>query len=367
MTKPRHFFFRSKSRRFSMAIPNKKRKRKEVRRKDEEIQTDNLLKPQVIDKDAPISNVVDDSKPLSKFDLHLQHKLSDEDTGDRGMQINLNKDNLSSTIANDDGSKDKLITSKAFVNLFNHPSLTEELMLHWGEVNQEYGGLYSEHGESISTQQVWFFDQCSTYRDILFANKTPFYLEGSEDVDIMGAYIVHALNHVFRTRDCIDKNDAKIAELGADVDSERFQDQGFTRPKVLILLPFASIMYDVVMSLIKLTPSAEVDEESLKLFSDKYGGEEQKDSKEKGQEPDNEDPKPEDFKLLFKGNSDEKFITGIQFTGTTIKLSDDLFSSDFIIASPCRLVDVQLPHFVEGHEQKVFDNECYEKPKSFEF
>lgn len=28
------------------------------------------------------------------------------------MQINLNKDNLSSTIANDDGSKDKLITSK---------------------------------------------------------------------------------------------------------------------------------------------------------------------------------------------------------------------------------------------------------------
>lgn len=36
--------------------------------------------------------------------------------------------------------------------------------------------------------------------------------------------------------------------------------------QVLILLPFASIMYDVVMSLIKLTPSAEVRQCSIILF-----------------------------------------------------------------------------------------------------
>ena len=37
---------------------------------------------------------------------------------------------------------------------------------------------------------------------------------------------------MFRTRDCVKKNGAKLTRLGESADSERFRDQGFTRPKV---------------------------------------------------------------------------------------------------------------------------------------
>lgn len=40
------------------------------------------------------------------------------------------------------------------------------------------------------------------------------------------------LNHVFRTRDIVKKNDAKLAKLGESANGDRFRVQGFTRPKV---------------------------------------------------------------------------------------------------------------------------------------
>lgn len=97
------------------------------------------------------------------------------------------------------------------------------------------------------------------------------------------------LNHVFKTRDIVTKNDKKsakhkeLSEHKEILDSENCRDQGFTRPKVncskilfdiigfivykvlvnnncndfqvLILLPMASIAYRVVNRLILLTPT----------------------------------------------------------------------------------------------------------------
>ncbi|KAL2925761.1 U3 small nucleolar RNA-associated protein 25, partial [Bienertia sinuspersici] len=75
------------------------------------------------------------------------------------------------------------------------------------------------------------------------------------------------LNHVFRTRDHIMKNDSKLSKHQETAREEvltndSFLDQGFTRPKViqnslvLILLPLASIAFRFVRRLIQLTPSA---------------------------------------------------------------------------------------------------------------
>ena len=56
---------------------------------------------------------------------------------------------------------------------------------------------------------------------------------------------MHALNHIFRTRDLVTKNDSKVAKHQETVKEEILTgdsslDHGFTRPKVLILLPLAS-------------------------------------------------------------------------------------------------------------------------------
>lgn len=111
-----------------------------------------------------------------------------------------------------------------------------------------------------------------SYRDILHCNKKPFYLKGlEEDSSIMDAYIMHSvstcfcllflqllfhvlivnycsfiivilervvqLNHIFRTRDLVTKNDAKVSKNKENSKEEiliggGFLDQGFTRPKV---------------------------------------------------------------------------------------------------------------------------------------
>ncbi|KAL2897818.1 U3 small nucleolar RNA-associated protein 25 [Bienertia sinuspersici] len=101
-----------------------------------------------------------------------------------------------------------------------------------------------------------------SYRDILHHHKKPFYHKGAvEDSNIMDAYTMHSLNHVFRTRDHIMKNDSKLSKHQETAREEvltndSFLDQGFTRPKVLILLPLASIAFRFVRRLIQLTPSA---------------------------------------------------------------------------------------------------------------
>lgn len=49
------------------------------------------------------------------------------------------------------------------------------------------------------------------------------------------------LNHVFKSRDLIMKNDSKVAkhqECAEILSGEKFLDHGFTRPKVVKLAPF---------------------------------------------------------------------------------------------------------------------------------
>lgn len=124
----------------------------------------------------------------------------------------------------------------------------------------------------------------NSYRDILHCNKMPFYLRGAEeDSSIMDGYIMHSvsgfpfsfslkdivvsesqgrkiilvfmlgsflsndlkrvfmqLNHVFKTRDIVTKNDAKVAKHRENAKDElpnddSFLDQGFTRPKVVLI------------------------------------------------------------------------------------------------------------------------------------
>ncbi|KAI1499865.1 hypothetical protein F5X99DRAFT_388487 [Biscogniauxia marginata] len=157
------------------------------------------------------------------------------------------------------------------------------------------------------------------YQDLLFCGRT---VKNAESLRRMAC--LHAINHVFKTRDRVIKNNAKLAKEGEDTEFEP-RDQGFTRPKVLILLPTRQSAYKMVNTICSLCEPDQ--QENRKRFDESYSDKEAKFSADR----------PEDFRDLFEGNDDDMFRIGIKFTRKTIKYFAQFYSSDILMASPLGL------------------------------
>lgn len=288
---------------------------------------------------------IDSSVVSSSFNLHLGHILStDEVAGltEKQWKYKWKVPAVGSSTAIWIGTGECL---QEEVDDSSCYGLKPKLFKHWLDLYKTSGG-----NDFHSSRQRLFFTLCTNYRDIFHCNKKPFYLKGGqeEDSSIMDSYIIHALNHVFKTRDFVTKNEAKLAKHPENVreevvNSEKYLDHGFTRPKVLIVLPYASIALRVVKRLITLTPSShkvnvEYTDRFLKEFDtaendvseDVHDGERLKIRKSS---------KPSDYKALFGGINNDLFMLGIKFTRRSIKLYSDFYSSDIIVASPLGLVN----------------------------
>lgn len=143
--------------------------------------------------------------------------------------------------------------------------------------------------ESTSTKDKTFtplqnalIEPMNEYRDVLFSNRN---LQNAKE--IRNAYTLHALNHVFKTRDRILKNSGKLQRFQQNPNPSatvpEFRDQGFTRPKVLIILPFKNTVVDVVESLIKLSGSTQQD--NKKRFYDEFDDVEEEEPTKDGDRP----------------------------------------------------------------------------------
>ncbi|CAK9436997.1 uncharacterized protein LODBEIA_P14750 [Lodderomyces beijingensis] len=182
-------------------------------------------------------------------------------------------------------------------------------------VHDAYESVY---GNSLTTLESILLEPISNYQDVNYQYRT------YSNIAYRKLYVLHALNHIYKTRDRIIKNTLKLhasKESGKDLE---LRDQGFTRPKVLILLPTRDACNEVVEAIIKLSGTDQ--QENKKKFTSQFYT---KDIARTN--------KPADFQDAFKGNNNDFFCIGLKLTRKSLKLYSSFYSSDIILASPLGL------------------------------
>ncbi|KAK8877431.1 DUF1253-domain-containing protein [Apiospora arundinis] len=172
------------------------------------------------------------------------------------------------------------------------------------------------------------------YSDLLFCNRTP-----KNGGKLRRMACLHAVNHIFKTRDRVIKNNYKLHKEGTASDFEP-KDQGFTRPKVLMLLPTRQSAVNMVKEICAICEPDQ--QENRKRFDDTYVDKDSKFTSDR----------PEDFRDLFEGNDDDMFRLGVKFTRKTIKYFSQFYSSDILITSPLGL---RMAIGSEGGKEKKVD------------
>lgn len=165
------------------------------------------------------------------------------------------------------------------------------------------------------------------YKDVFFSHET-----WGNHSEIQNMVVLHMINHIYKTRDRVLKNTTRIREHdkqqreNRDASDEELdlRDQGFTRPKVLVLLPTRNAAYEFVSCINAVSGLSQ--SENRKRFKDAFY-----------QKSVDLSSKPDDFQHTFAGNTNEVFCLGVKFTRQALKLYSSFYASDLIIASPLGL------------------------------
>ncbi|EIM82960.1 DUF1253-domain-containing protein, partial [Stereum hirsutum FP-91666 SS1] len=150
------------------------------------------------------------------------------------------------------------------------------------------------------------------------------------------AITLHYLNHVTKKRRRVLKNNERLSHAikASASPPEDVQDQGFTRPSILLLVPFRSSAFNWFDALSAHTPSPTHQVENRARFLNEFGLPEGAVDKLATAEP---GTYPRDHVETFKGNMDDNFRVGIKLTRKSVKLFADFYACDVIIASPLGL------------------------------
>uniref|UniRef100_A0A8C7T9A5 U3 small nucleolar RNA-associated protein 25 homolog n=1 Tax=Oncorhynchus mykiss TaxID=8022 RepID=A0A8C7T9A5_ONCMY len=213
--------------------------------------------------------------------------------------------------------------------------LHKALETNWTSLNQTSNSKGAV--EEVSPLQLELLSLMGSYRDVYFPESSPL----TEGWQVRSAYCLHALNHVLKANSGVLGHNAQTRE-----NQDEPRDQGLTRPKVLILVPFRDGALRVVQTLINLleTKGRKMDVSNKKRFKDEFG-----------EEPVNTPPnlfRPDDYTAIFSGNIDDHFRIGVSILRRSIRLYAPFYSSDIIIASPLGLRTVL---GVDGEAKRDYD------------
>ncbi|TIC46377.1 WD40 repeat-like protein [Wallemia mellicola] len=171
-----------------------------------------------------------------------------------------------------------------------------------------------------------------SYKDVLSSHLTE-----AEHAKMRKNLSLHIHNHLFRTRRRVLKNNEKLAHFHADDENKGKEapectDQGFTRPKVLILTPFRHNALEWLKDLIDNAPTSQTDNKGrlFQEFSLPKGAIDKIASSPPG-------TYPPDHVSTFVGNIDDNFKLGVKLTRKSFKPYAEFYSSDMILASPLGL------------------------------
>lgn len=162
-------------------------------------------------------------------------------------------------------------------------------------------------------------------------------------------YLIHA-HQSSRKRRRVLKNNERLALASKTSPNasppEDVQDQGFTRPSILIILPFRSSALNWLNALISHTPSPTYQIENHSRFLSEYGLPQGTVDKLASAEP---GTYPRDHVETFKGNVDDNFRVGIKITKKSVKVFADFYGCDVILASPLGLrMSIEKEKCVDG-------------------
>lgn len=274
-----------------------------------------------------------DAKLVASEDEEEEDELSDDDA-DANNKHNAFDVHFNKTTEDEMNKYDETVSSKWPVQ--SKKNIGEYVVTTSNPPNREIteGGLSNIkkkvmdafHGKhfSLSGLDSSLLTAMLNYQSVLFPYRH--YLNTS----YRQLYSMHAINHVLKTRDHVLKNTERIkhaqelAQQGKSQAEKEYRDQGFTRPKVLILLPTRNAAYEVVENIL-LYSGSEQQENKKKFKAQFYNTDESPESK------------PDDFRDSFKGNNNDFFCLGMKFTRKSTKLYSSFYSSDIIIASPLGL------------------------------
>ncbi|XP_059156337.1 U3 small nucleolar RNA-associated protein 25 homolog isoform X2 [Physella acuta] len=208
--------------------------------------------------------------------------------------------------------------------------------------NTQLASVELKSGESLNHFQHRLFCAINGYQDLLYPKETH---HNTEEVRMV--YCLHALNHILKTRSRVVAHNTKIkSKKNKDDDDVEYRDQGLTRPKVLILLPYRDRALKVFNMIISLLSSSEkVGVSSRKRFESEYSELDKSNLAEKTY-------KPDDFKKTFEGNIDDNFRVGLSIAKKSVRLYSPFYESDIILASPLGLRTVI---GLEGDRDRDYD------------
>lgn len=257
----------------------------------------------------------EDDDPSDAFDAHFANP--DENELSRRLKEIKEKQWHNQTFVREDGSKWMLSTPGAapskdptFSATFSDPSSFKIKQRLLSPSQDIFKGLNTDAEEAFASSTL-------SYKDTLFGARTV-----PNSTALRNITCLHALNHIYKTRDRVLKNNARISK-SEDPDKE-YRDQGFTRPKVLVLLPTRQSCVRYVESLLSIC--APEQQENKKRFEESYVVDESMDME-----------RPDDYRELFAGNNDDLFRIGVKFTRKTVKFFSQFYNSDLILASPLGL------------------------------